>query len=46
MELKYVIDQKLALLDAELVAKDRIPFYDPTKIKSPKIIDRRGIEHY
>ncbi len=46
MELKYVLDKKLASLDVELVDKDKIPFYDPKKIKSPKIIDKRGIEHY
>ncbi len=46
MELKYVIDQKLASLNAELVDKDQIPFYDPKKLKSTKIIDKRGIEHY
>ena len=46
MELKYVLDKKLASLDAELVDKDKIPFYDPKKLKSPKIIDKRGIDHY
>ena len=46
MELKYVIDKKLASLDVEFVDKDKIPFYDPKKIKSPKIVDKRGIEHY
>ncbi|MCL4397129.1 hypothetical protein M1494_02170 [Candidatus Parvarchaeota archaeon] len=46
MELKYVIDKKLASLDAELVDKDKIPFYDPKKLKGPKIVDKRGIEHY
>ena len=46
MELKYVLDKKLATLDVELVDKDKIPFYDPKKFKSPKILDKRGIEHY
>ncbi|MGC8533697.1 MAG: hypothetical protein ACP5MV_03680 [Candidatus Parvarchaeum sp.] len=46
MEIKYVLDKKLALLDAELVDKDKIPFYDLKKLKSPKIMDKRGIEHY
>lgn len=46
MELKYVLDKKLASLDAELVDKDKIPFYDPKKLKSPKIVDKREIEHY
>jgi phenylacetate-coenzyme A ligase PaaK-like adenylate-forming protein len=46
MELNYVISQKLGLIDVSLVEKDNIPFYDTKKMKSPKIVDKREIEHY
>ena len=46
MELKYTLDNKLAYTGVSLEEKDKIPFYDSKIFKSPKIIDKRKIEHY
>ena len=46
MELKYTLDNKLAVLGVSLEEKEKIPFYDSKIFKSTKIIDNRKIEHY